>query len=248
MVTTLLSDVYAKFPEPSMQDQFFDVATSAIFAKVTAGDFSPGAMLTAFANIGDEHRLNVWSSKPAEQTKLEQTTLSGGPPRSAPGEQRFGVYLADGTGSKMDYYLHTSVELGQVTCSPEGPLYIVQVTLKNGVAPSEVGTLPRYVSGGGTYGVPVGTMRTQVTVYGAPGVSFGNAFNGSNAEPVKFVQDSGRDVAQYTVDIKAGQSSTVRLVFNLKKGDSGKAAADVTPQINPVSISTGRFDCETVLK
>ncbi|MFC4243352.1 DUF4012 domain-containing protein [Gryllotalpicola reticulitermitis] len=249
VVTTLLSDVYSRFSSPPTQDQFFGAATNAIFAKVTSGDFAPSAMLTAFTHIGDEHRLNVWSSQPAEQTKLAQTTLSGGPARSGPGEQRFGVYLADGTGSKMDYYLHTSVSLGHITCQPDGPLYVVQLTLKNGVVPSKAGSLPAYVSGGGQYGVPVGTMRTQVTVYGSPGVEFGNAFTSTGAaQPVKYVRDGDRDVAQYTIDLKAGQSSTVRLLFNSKKGQTGTAAADVTPQINPVSISTGRFECATVLK
>jgi hypothetical protein len=248
VVQSLLSDVYSRFRDPSIQDQYFGAATSAIFSKVTSGSFSPTAMLSAFMTIGDQHRLNVWSSDAREQAQLEQTTLSGGPPKSASGEQRFGVYLADGTGSKMDYYLHTLVALGHLTCTPDGPLYVVQVTLKNGVAPSQVASLPSYVSGGGAYGVPVGTIRTQVTVYGSPGVSFGNAFSGTSAQPVKFVQDSGRDVAQYTVDMKAGESSTVRLIFNPNKGQSGKPTVDVTPQINPVSISTGRFECGTVLK
>lgn len=249
-VQTLLSGVYARFSDPATQDEFFDIATNAIFQKVTAGEFSPSAMLTAFTEIGEQHRLNVWSDNSAEEATLAQTTLSGGPARSAPGEQRFGVYLADATGSKMDYYLHTSVALGHLTCSPDGPLYVVQVTLKNAVAASQVASLPAYVTGGGVYGVPVGTIRTEVTVYGSPGVEFGNAFVGSTgaAEPVKFVEDGDSGVAQYFIDLKAGQSSTIRLVYNAKKGETGAPAADVTPQINPVSISTKPFECGTVLK
>jgi hypothetical protein len=249
VVKALLSDVYARFSDPRMQDAFFDAASGAIFDKLAQGDFQPNAMLSAFGHIGDEHRMNVWSAKPAEETLLKQTTLSGGPARSDPGEQRFGVYLADGTGSKMDYYLHTSVKLGQLGCSNVGDLYVAEVTLTNGVAPGDVGKLPEYVSGGGVFGVPVGTMRTQVTVYGSPGMEFGNAFTSKGgAQPVKFVKDGGQSAAQYVVDLKAGQSSTVRLVYNAKKGASGKPAADVTPQINPVEISTGKFTCGTVLK
>ncbi|WP_162940249.1 DUF4012 domain-containing protein [Gryllotalpicola protaetiae] len=249
VVKALLSDVYARFSDPNAQDAFFDVASGAIFSKLTAGQFEPAAMLTAFAHIGDERRMRVWSAKPEEEKQLVQTTLAGGPPKSAAGEQRFGVYLADGTGSKMDYYLHTSVTTGQLTCSNVGPLYVVEITLKNGVAPDQVASLPEYVSGGGSFGVPVGTMRTQVTVYGSPDVEFGNAFDGKGgAEPVKFVKDGDRSVAQYVVDVKAGESSTVRLVYNPKKGKTGKPAVDVTPQINPVSVSRGKFECGTVLK
>ena len=249
VVKALLSDVYARFTDPKKQDAFFDVASAAIFAKVTQGDFSPAAMLTAFAHIGQEHRLNVWSSKPEEQKQLEQTTLSGGPARSRPGEQRFGVYLADGTGSKMDFYLHTSVKTGQLTCSNVGALEVVEVTLTNGVTTAQAPSIPDYVTGGGAFGVPAGTMRTQVTVYGSPDVEFGNAFDGKGgAEPVKFVKDGDRNVAQYVADLKPGESSTVRLVYNLKKGKTGKPAVDVTPQINPVPVSRGKFECGSILK
>lgn len=249
VVKALLSDVYWRFTDPHQQDAFFDAASGAIFAKLAQGDFQPAAMLTAFSRIGDERRMNVWSAVPAEQKRLEQTTLSGGPARSDPGQQRFGVYLADGTGSKMDYYLHTSVKLGQLTCSKVGKLYVVEVTLHNGVTPAEVGRLPLYVSGGGIFGVSVGTARTQVTVYGSPRVEFGNAFDSSgSAEPVKFVKDGAQSAAQYVVDLKPGQSSTVRLIYNAKKGAAGTPAVDVTPQINPVSVSTGKFECGTVLK
>jgi hypothetical protein len=250
VVKALLSDVYARFSDPDAQDAFFDSASGAIFQKLAAGDFQPKAMLSAFAQIGNERRMNVWSTDAKERASLAETTLAGPPPASAKGEQRFGVYLADGTGSKMDYYLHTSVKTGQLTCTKVGALYVVEVTLRNGLTDAQAEQLPPYVSGNGIYGVHAGTIRTQVTVYGTPDTEFGNAFDGKagGAEPVKFVKDEGRSAAQYVVDLKPGQSSTVRLVYNPKKGKGGTVAADVTPQVNPVSISTGKFECETVLK
>jgi len=249
VVRVLMSDVYARFSDPAQQDAFFNAASSAIFEKVAAGGFDPKAMLTAFGRIGDERRMNVWSATAAEQESIAQTTLAGGPARSAGGDQRFNVYLSDGTGSKMDYYLHTSVALGQLTCKPVGALYVVEVTLRNGLTAAQAAKLPAYVSGGGSYGVPVGTIRTQVTGYGSAGVEFGNAFDGDGtAEPVKFVKDGGRSAAQYVVDLKPGESQTVRLVYNPKKGEGGRIQADVTPQINPVAVTRGGFDCGTVLK
>jgi len=249
VVKALLSDVYARFSDPNQQDAFFDAASGAIFAKVAQGDFTPSAMLSAFAEIGNQHRMNVWSSVPKERATLAKTTLSGGPALSAPGEQRFGVYLADGTGSKMDYYLHTSVKLGQPVCSKVGPLYVVQVTLTNGLTAAQAARLPAYVSGADVYGVAAGTIRTQVTSYGTPSVEFGNALTAKGAaEPVKFVKDGDRSAAQYVVDLKPGQSSTVRLVYNPKKGKSGRIAADVTPQVNHVAMTHGTFSCAQVLK
>ena len=53
---------------------------------------------------------------------------------------------------------------------------------------------------------------------------------------------------QYVADIKPGESSTVRLVYTANKGTTGRMTADVTPQINPVAISTRKFDCAKVLK
>ena len=249
VVRSLLSDVYSRFSQPQQQDAFFDAASASIFAKLAEGKFAPQTMLGAFARIGDEHRLNVWSSEPKERATLAETTLSGGPAKSGPGEQRFGVYLADGTGSKMDYYLHTKVALGQPVCSTVGPLYVLQVTLTNGLTAQQAAKLPAYVSGDGTYGVSAGTIRTQVSTYGSPDVEFGNAVTATGAaEPVKFVKDGDRSVAQYVVDLKPGQSSTVRLVYNPKKGKSGRIAADITPQINPVSVTKRTFACDEVVK
>jgi hypothetical protein len=249
VVKSLLSDVYARFSDPQQQDAFFDAASAAVFARLTQGDFSPSAMLDAFGRIGAQHRMNVWSADAKERAQLAGTTLAGGPALSAPGEQRFGVYLADGTGSKMDYYLHTTVKLGAPTCSKVGKLYVLQVTLTNGLTAAEAAKLPAYVSGGDEYGVAVGTIRTQVTSYGSPDVEFGNALDDKGAaEPVKFVKDGTRSVAQYVVDLKPGESSTVLLVYNPKKGKGGRIAADVTPQINPVAVTTGAFSCGKVLK
>ena len=141
------------------------------------------------------------------------------------------------------------VATGQLTCPAVGKLYVVEVTLTNGLKASQVATLPPYVSGNAVFGVPVGSARTQVTVYGSTGVEFGNAFTGAgDPEPVKFVADGPQNAAQYFTELKPGQSSTIRLLFNAKKGQSGASAVDVTPQVNHVSVSTKHFECGTVLK
>lgn len=246
-VKTLLSDAYAKFTQPSQQDLFFEAAAGSVFAKIASGGFDPKAMLTQLGKAGSEQRIHVWSADAATQKQLAQTTLAGGLPVSTASDKRFGVYYSDGTGSKMDYYLQSSVALGQVSCSKTGPLYTVEVTLKN-AAPTDAATsLPAYVTGGGAYGVPEGTMRTQVTSYAPPGVLFDQISRDGTPFGAKLVKDSGHDAVQFTVDLAPQQSTTVRLVFTGEKVAS-TLAADVTPQVNPVPVSHRVESCASVLR
>lgn len=214
-VSLLLSGIYARYPnQPSLQDAFFASATTALFSKIASGGVDGKALASALTAAGSSDRLRIWSSRPSEQSVLQSTTLAGNLPVSDPQTTALGVYFNDATGSKMDYYLQTSVAAGAAVCRLDDKITsVVHVTLKN-TAPADAATaLPPYVTGNGTYGVPPGSIRTRIAFYGPEkGLLAGVKSNGVDL-PSLAGTDSGRPVAVVEIQLKPGESTSVDVQF-----------------------------------
>lgn len=232
-VKLLLSDVYQRYVDPAQQDAFFASAASAVFSRLSAGGVDQKKLLTALADAGDSRRVLIWSAHDGDQKILGGTTLAGGLPDSDRSTAGIGVYFNDATGAKMDYYLGTSVAAGSAVCRADGkPSTVVRVTLTNRAPADAATSLPRYVTGGGTYGVPPGTIRTRVAVYGpAGGFLAATQSDGTNYSTVSGV-DRSRPVSLYTVDLAPGESKTVTVQF-LNAGQTSPALDVVTTPTLP---------------
>lgn len=232
-VKLLLSDTYARYQSVAQKDAFFASAAAAVFHRISAGQFDPRAMIAALAHAGSERRVLIWSSDPAQQKVLATTTLSGTLPVSTPAKPAFGVYLNDATGAKMDYYLDVSTAIGQAVCRKDGrATWTVQVTLTSTAQANASDTLPAYVTGGGIYGVPPGSVRTTVSVYAPPGSLFtGSAASGTDA-PVHSTTDTGHPIGTYETQLAPGQSSVVTLHFLSAGRSTGQPVLTQTPVID----------------
>lgn len=232
-VSLLLNEVYKRYADPKEHDVFFAAAASAVFGALTAGDVKPAALVAALTRAGDEHRLLIWSAHPDDQKVLADTTLAGHLPVTDATASRFGVYLNDGTGSKMDYYLRDDIAVDWGQCQRTGSTAsgtaTLTVTLRSD-APADAASLPWYITGGGAFGVPVGTMRTIGYLYLPPGfaladakLSTGGGFGGGFHE--------GRQVLSFTVDLTPGQSATATVTVRVPDGSAPTVAVDATPTV-----------------
>lgn len=231
-VKLLLSDVYQRYEDPAQQDAFFASAASAVFTRLSAGGVDGKKLLGALAAAGDSHRVLIWSAHGSDQKVLAGTTLAGGLPASDLSTAGIGVYFNDATGSKMDYYLGTSVAAGSAVCRADGkPSTVVSVTLKNR-APADAGTaLPRYVTGGGTYGVTPGHIRTRVAIYGpAEGFLAATQSDGRDYPTVAGI-DRSRPVSLFTVELAPGESKTVSVQFLNAQQTSADLSVVTTPTL-----------------
>ncbi|MFB2580920.1 DUF4012 domain-containing protein [Herbiconiux sp. P15] len=254
-VQFLLSDVYAQFEEPSVQDAVFAEAAKTVFDRVSSGGLDPAKLVAALVRAGEEGRFKLWSSHPEDQAVLENTSLAGGLPTTEPGSTGIGVYLNDATGAKMDYYLDTAVAIEGTQCRADGrPTIRVEVTLTS-TAPADAGAvLPAYVTGGGTFRVTPGNVKTIVYVYGPEGVNPDEAVLISDIDPgldgAEFfsARDQTRLVAGFPVELAPGESRTVTVEYVAQTGDSADVTPVITPGVNPTVYSTetkGPFtDCE----
>ncbi|MFE1645862.1 DUF4012 domain-containing protein [Microbacterium sp. P01] len=247
-VQLLLNEVYLRYERPADQDAFFAAAASGIFTALSSGNVDPVTLLTALARAGDEDRLLIWSARDDDQALLADTTLAGGLPVTDRDASTFGVYLNDGTGSKMDYYLGVDTQVQWTTCVPASDRTAtgqaqLALTLTNN-APADSASLPDYITGGGTFGVPPGTIRTVGYIYlpegfdlvdadvtGTPG--FGGGFH------------DGRQVLSFSVDLVPGASATATATVQTTAPSSTTMIARTTPTVNTTDTQSLVAVCET---
>lgn len=247
-VKTLLSDAYFRYRDTSEKDDYFAVAASAFFSKVSTGAFEPKAMFAALERSATERRLLMWSARTEEQSSLKDAGLDGSLPAQSPERPVVGVYLNDATGSKMDYYLKASYGIGGRTCRADGrPEWSIDVTLAN-IAPQDAArSLPPYVTGAGGFGVPPGQIKTQVGVYAPPdSVYLGTSENKSRVD-VHTDHDGDFPVAQTFVMLRPGEAKTLRFTFLGSPGAATEPGLVSTPTVNQMTTLKTQLSCGSEL-
>jgi len=232
-VQLLLTDVYARYPDPVVQDLFFASAAAAVFDSVSNGALQPSLLLDALARAGSENRIFVWSTHGAEQSELEETTLAGVLPASDAETTRIGVYFNDATGSKMGTYLKSQINTGHAVCRTDGlPQIDVAITLTNTAPADAAASLPEYVTGAGIYGVPAGNIRIIANVYGVPGsANLGIEREGVEV-PHHSTSDSGYPVSAIEIELAPGESKTFTSSFLSEEPGLSEIVIQKTPEIN----------------
>lgn len=236
-VDVLLNRVYSDIPKPADQDAFFASVTHSIFQKALGGGTSDTKLVDAVLKSASEQRMHLWSAHADEQTLLAGTTLATAEPQKQNGKTALGVYLNDGTGAKMDYYLRAGVGTAAIMCRADNKPYFEARIALTSTAPSDAATsLPEYVTGGGFYGVDPGTIRTNVFVHAPKGtVFYGVKVNGRE---VSWVAATGSDsVAGVTVLTAPG--TTVTIAFEMLGTTSAPTATTLqtTPMSSPAQNS-----------
>ena len=131
LVDTLLSTAYSQFDEPgqAQRDAFLDSATSTVFSRVMAGQAEPTAIIEGLQRAADERRVLIYSTHPTEERDIRFTGLAGALDADVD-KPSIGVFLNDGTGAKLGYYLRNQVHLTEGRCGSDGRSEIqVRVTM-----------------------------------------------------------------------------------------------------------------------
>jgi hypothetical protein len=209
-VSLLLSQVYQNIQNPALEDIFFAQAANAVFSALSAGQGDAHATVKALAAAASAGRLTVWSRHPDEEKLLAGTELEGAlPATEKPENPTIGVFLNDGTGAKLDYYLHEDVAVTSAASCPAGRIGLhVLVTVRSTV-PANAKGLPAYVTGDPAAGVPLGTMATQVVVSAPLGGSIESVTIGGVRSSIGTGTESGRSVGVVFVDLKPGETKTI---------------------------------------
>lgn len=239
-VKLLLSDVYQMFDSGDGQaerDRFLAMATGKAFSAVMTKVTDPAAALTAMSKAYDERRILMWSAHLAEQAELVQTNLAGALVTTADDPAQVGVFLNDGTGAKLDYYLRGAVAVSPGTCGQ----MVVDVQLTSKVPTTG---LSDYVLGLQLGGAPY-VARTNVVIAAPAGGAVLQASKDASPVGLGTGTDHGRQVAVLTVDLQPGQTVSLQFAVSLGTGvnptfnSSGtiRPTVNVTPMAAPWKLS-----------
>lgn len=211
IVSILLSEIYATIPDPRVQDEVFAQAASALFGAALSGG-EPKALIGALAESADEGRIRIWSAHEEEQKVLAASSLGGTIPDDSADATYVGVLVNDSTGGKMDYYTRASISTAIGTCDGK-PTTQLRMTWTNDAPADAATTLPAYVTANGWYGVPAGSVRTLIALYGPQGATPSHIDRDGAEEGVQTTTIDGRAVIQHEVLLAPGESTTVTLEF-----------------------------------
>ncbi|WP_440159140.1 DUF4012 domain-containing protein [Arthrobacter sp. SAFR-014] len=245
IVPTLLSEVYAKIPEPNLQDAYFAGVAKEVFTKLSSGTVDAQKLIDVLTRGAAEHRIQIWSTNSDEQAIISKYPLGGSVTGGSVRPAQFGVYFNDGTGAKMDYHVRRTVQL--IKECPMGGYSQVRVRISStNTAPKDAATsLPQYVTGGGVFGVPAGTVQTNVIAYGPVQANVENVLIGGTKSAFSAQRHGDRPVGTVTVQLKPGESSTVEFTFG-KIVQHSQPELDVTPTVQPVKdvvLATQGAEC-----
>ncbi|MFD5213441.1 DUF4012 domain-containing protein [Microbacterium sp. NPDC058345] len=235
-VQVLLNDVYLNYDDPEAQNAVFALAAATVFDTLMSGQASPASVLAALGHAADERRLLMWSSHEDEQRVLAETTLAGQLPVTDDEAARFGVYLNDGTGSKLGYYLDVDPQLTWNRCGRDQVTSqaTLTLTLKNNAPADAATSLPGAIVGG-NYGVPAATLRVVTFIYLPVGA---NLLESELSNDLGF--GSGRDgdyrVLSFSTDLAPGDATTASLTVSLPNATPEEVIAQLTPAFGETSV------------
>lgn len=245
VVQTLLSDVYARIEQPSLQDAYFAGVAQEIFLALSDGRGDAKGLIEGLTRGTAEGRVLVWSSLTAEQSVIAQYDLSGSIAGPSVAPAQFGVYFNDGTGAKMDYYVQRTVQLIR-ECARDGyEQTTVRVTSTNTAPADAAMSLPTYVTGGGVFGVPSGSVQTNIVAYGPALSNVETAKIDGQSTNFASYGHNNRPVGTLAVRLAPGESKTVDFTFAkiVQHTEPNVVVTPTVQDVNDVILPTKRDSC-----
>ncbi|WP_224165150.1 DUF4012 domain-containing protein [Arthrobacter sp. StoSoilA2] len=246
VVRTLLSDAYASIKNPDLQDVYFAGAAKEIFSAISDGKSDPKRLIDAVAMGVDERRILLWSATSEEQATIEKYTIAGAVSGSSVSPTEFGVYFNDGTGAKMDYWIKRSVQVVK-DCTRDGYREVVVRVTSTNTAPADAGTsLPPYVTGDGIFGVPAGSVQTNVLAYGPAQSDIDTVVKDGKQIPFAAHRHSQRSVGMTTIRLAPGASTTLEFNFGriVQHSDPEIVVTPTTQPVKDVVLTAQMKPCE----
>ncbi|MBM0277088.1 DUF4012 domain-containing protein [Micromonospora tarensis] len=228
VVQTLLNESYQRL-SVKQQDEFFASSAASVFDAFFEKNVNPRVLLSAFDRAITERRILFWSARPEEQRTFGDSRMAGTLPEQDT-VPTVGVFLNDGSGAKLGYYLRPTANVTVGDCRPDGRRELrLRVTLRS-TAPKS--GLSESVLGLGMAGDPY-TARTLVSVYSPAGGAVLDARLDGVATALGSGTERRRQVATASVDVGPGAERALEVTVLTAKTGVGQAELRLTPTASP---------------
>jgi hypothetical protein len=237
VVQLMLNQVYIDIDDPEKQDDVFTLAAAKIFSAVTTGVTSPTELVKAVGQAVDERRLLVASFEDGIAAKLRGTQIAGelsGDDGSTP---HVDLTVNDATGSKMSYYLDYDTEVRATSCADDVQQLVGSMKLRQTITSKDAARLPDYITGGGSFGVPVGSQQVLVRLYAPWGGKLGPVIlDGIEMPRFTVATIEGREVMTVTVLTDGSKDVELRWKMATGRGQTGRGEVKATPKVVPGAL------------
>lgn len=245
VVPTLLSDVYAKIEQPQLQDAYYAGVAQEVFNALSGGQSNAQELVRSITRAAEERRVLVWSAHSDEQETISAYPVGGAVTGASVSPAQFGVYFNDGTGAKMDYYVKRTVQLLK-ECPKDGyEQATVRITSTNTAPTDAASSLPGYVTGDGVFGVPPGSVQTNVVTYGPVQSNVETAkLDGQRTEFAPYIH-SNRPVGVLSIRLAPGESKTIEFTYGkiVQHAEPNVVVTPTVQAVNDVTLPTEYASC-----
>lgn len=232
VVDVVESLVYLNQPDLALQDEFLNDVAETAFDAFADGAGDPVGLIRGLVRGVDEGRVRLHSFYADDQAVVAGTAIAGELTPSDPSRPQVGVYLNDGTGSKMSYYLKHRVEVAALSCQRDRQRLSGQLVLTS-TAPPDAASLPDSVTGYDVVKraeIERGQQAVVVQVM-APASSTvsGVQLDGEPLPDPVLVDFAGRPTLPLTVLLGPGERAELTWQMSTAAGQAGDADLEVTP-------------------
>jgi hypothetical protein len=242
----LLNQVYKTYSEDDdAQDAFFASAAGETFNSVMSGNVDVPKFVAAVQRAGEERRIQASSIDSTVQGLIGDAGLAGQLPQETATAHEIGVYYSDYLGSKMDYYLRSTIEVGQAQCAAGNRLVRVHVTATNVLDPAEVEGLSEFITGAGGNGfrIPKGDLRIFTYVYAPEGASIASIAGSTDQEAAFTGVDRTYPVGRGVIQVAPGESQTATIDIDVSTLPEKSVETLVGPMLAQPEVKDLAFTC-----
>jgi uncharacterized protein DUF4012 len=240
VVALTQATVYANFAvseNDARKDYLLQIA-KAVSHKLLSGGVDTAGLVRAAGRAADESRLLLWVRDPGIERQLARLPIGGVEPQTT--APYFRLTLWNSTASKLDYYVHASVDWTRTGCGAKRAV-TVTVQLTN-AAPEG---LPAYVLGPTTdkqYGIAPGDEYLAILGYGTQGAELKSYTVNGKETDVAQLSERGHPVFSDGEYVPRGK--TITIVYHLiEPAGSGAPIVPAQPMVNPMTVTVHDAHC-----
>ncbi|MGI8761672.1 MAG: DUF4012 domain-containing protein [Jatrophihabitantaceae bacterium] len=233
-------DEYSIFSNTAQRKAFLVSVLKASSKRLTSGSGNALALARAMVQASEAQRLLAWSSDPALERLIGQTSYAGAIPQDA--QPLVAPILNNAAAGKLDYYLLRTLTYHRSGCGSTRDV-LATLTLTN-TAPAT--GLSTYVTGRSDKnqppGVKPGDNRTLLDYYATAGAQLLSVTLNGSPSTANVQHDLGHPI--FRMDLELPRGTTQTIVFHLQEpGGVGAPLIWRQPGVTPLAVTAYSQPC-----